>query len=205
MKGERFRVSIHRQGKCPASVSTLGASDLPTDVHCEALGRTGGGWEPFLGDIHLVPFKKRHLWDPQFITTSETGTCGTSFSSFLRELDRIIWSLSPLGISTPSVCLLAFSFLFVFFSIFKHAWVVDALWEHHLIRVWVPTLPNSDPRGLRGSILLPLLPLTAQVTPLISRHHPSLATLWLKGCVMRLQGHEPYHPLLGSFHSLLLS
>lgn len=152
-KERGFQVSIHRQGKCPASVSTLGASDLPTDIHCEALGRTGGGWGPFLGDIHRVPFEKRHLWDPQFITTSETGTCGSSFSSFLRELDGIIWSLSPLGISTPSVCLLALSFLFVFFPIFKHAWVVDALWEHHRIQVWVPTLPDSDPRGLRESIL----------------------------------------------------
>jgi len=53
------------------------------------------------------------------------------FLSFLIELDRIIWSLSPLGTSIPSVFLLAFAFLFVsfffFFSIFKHAWVVDAL------------------------------------------------------------------------------
>jgi len=43
MKGEGFQVSIHRQGKCPASASTLSASNLPTDIHCETLGRTGGG------------------------------------------------------------------------------------------------------------------------------------------------------------------
>lgn len=34
---------------------------------------------------------------------------------------------------------------------------------------------------------------------------PFISDPWLKDCVMRLQGHEPHHLPLGSFHSLLLS
>lgn len=114
-KERGFGSQFTDRAKCPASVSTRGSLHLPWTSICEALGRAGGGWEPFLcTSTPLVPLEKRHLWDPHFITTSETGTGDTSFSYFLRDLDSLLWSRSPWVISIPYIFLFSFSFFLLF-------------------------------------------------------------------------------------------